>query len=281
MRKDGTLHARVGLQLVHHQSASTAGEAAMGLYTFCILYSRLNELDGFIPLKVAERGWSGDVKANRAHLKTLAIPSVALLISMIHPLLGEGFLVIKYEDFNETKAEISKRREAARSKKQGQRKGVSPGTGIGTDPPRPSVVPDSDSVSDSEISDLGSRATSDDGVFGQTIEEWRQGISAVTGTPAPRLSPGEVRDLANVRLHAKGLRGAELLAWVRAVASDFARHELDDNQGRYGLTPARASKWLTAKRPAPRSGKHVVQPAEGRCWTAGEDWVDPKKETGT
>jgi hypothetical protein len=109
-KRDG-LFAKMGLQLVSHQGALVAGEAAMGLYMYCLLYSRTNELDGFVPTEAAERGWGGDVDANRSRLQTLCSERVRYMRRVEH-----GYQVEKYSEFNETKAEVAKRRAETKSR---------------------------------------------------------------------------------------------------------------------------------------------------------------------
>ncbi len=251
-KKRNDLFAKMGLQLVHHQAPTLAGEAAMGLYTFCLLYSRLNELDGFIPLKLAERGWSGDVKANRAHLKTLAIPSVALLIEMVHPHLGHGFLVCKYEEFNETKMEIAERRTSTKARVRKSRAANVTRYMAVTSSVTNAFVPVSDS-----LSVLG--MVSSEGVQGETpppttpVSAFVAGASGSTPPPAeipvtpdleaacvmagaPKPTRSDVQ-LMLTHAHGKGKRSRD---WPREVVAWMLRqksYDRDKPSGRQMVQP--------------------------------------------
>lgn len=109
----GELFAKLGLNLVSHQSSTLLGEATMGLYTFCVLYSRLHELDGVVPKHIAERGWSGDVEANRKHLEGLCSERVLFCTRLPN---GDYFIE-KFSEWNETKKQIAERRTAIKTRK--------------------------------------------------------------------------------------------------------------------------------------------------------------------
>ncbi len=239
-KRDG-LFAKVGLQLVTHQGAMMAGEAAMGLWTFLTLYSRLHELDGFVPQQIAERGWGGGLRANRNLLKRLSSPSVNLVSSSSHPLLGPGFIVLKYEEFNDTKADVADRRARTNARVQQFRNGdVTRYKGVTRDVTSGvtnAFVPVSVSISDVVVSsdpdpDLppapGSeprKLTNDERYMGAYV----RGIEA--GKRGPYEPPGTLADqgMLNRALarfgragDGKALRGEALLGWIEDAASDFA-----------------------------------------------------------
>jgi hypothetical protein len=111
MKRENVLYARFGLQLVSHPGALAAKEDAMGLYVFCMLYSRTHELDGKCPRDAAEMGWSGDRKANRRRLQLLCSPQVGYMRET-----EDGYEILKFAEFNETKADIEERRAKTRER---------------------------------------------------------------------------------------------------------------------------------------------------------------------
>ncbi len=303
MRREG-LHARIGLQLVHHQAPALAGEAAMGVWTFCTIYSRLNELDGFVPQSVAERCWSGNVKANRAHLLKLCSVAVGLASAASHPTLGPGFLMLKYAEFNETKAEIQERRSGNRSRQEKYRESLSRVTNA--------LVTDSDSDSGSSVSDL-----SDPELGSGSPRESFVGAASITpppdesaarprSEPPPSITtrppdpfaasflaaeyatgqlsagadvypvPNDLRELRALDALAacSGGRGAPPLvgealgAWIRVTSADYRRAQASAAQYHPGFPPTKCLKWVTDNRPIAGGARGMVQPvpAAGRLW---------------
>jgi hypothetical protein len=294
-KKRGGLFAKVGLQLVHHQAPAIAGEAAMGLWTFLTLYSRLNELDGFVPLRIAERGWSGDVKANRAHLKTLSIPSVALLISMLHPLLGEGFLVLKYEEFNETKADIADRRARGNARVQKNRNGDVTRYNSVTGGVTNALLPVSDSVSVSSESSSESDARESEAPSGVHLAvRPRDPLAAsflaaayaegqvLAGAPAypPPSSPKHIQAIDQAMVYAQGpngepLRGSGGADWLRTTSAAYRKAKSLSAAFERGYGPEKFLEWLGAGRPVDvakdRYGQPVLTgPQEKRAVTMSE-----------
>lgn len=205
----------------------------MGLYLFCVLYSRLNELDGFIPLEAALRGWSGNLGENRARLKTLCSHRVGYLRRVDH-----GYEIEKYSDFNETKAEIKVRRESSNERKKKHRLKVErvPNASV--------TVSDSVSVSDLrspegvqrepdtpiaafvEAASEPEPETSRD----RYIRAYCAGIAAGKGGPfawsGNEWDLGDLGQLIAVFAHEiktkKPLRGEKLLMFIEDAAKDFA-----------------------------------------------------------
>jgi hypothetical protein len=249
-RREGTLYARLGLQLVHHHRAVMAGEEAMGVYAFLVMYSRLEQLDGFVPRVIAERCWSGDVKSNRRRLETLV--SSGLIIER-----DDGWMVISFAEFNDTKAEIAESRAKVRERVTRYRRV--------TDANVPVYVYISDQISEekktSEVLEGGEseRGPADEHPSGlhpvatpandgelskaarlaareaQLRAVYCAGIAEGKGTPflwQERRTPtghdanqGKLNEA--VRTFAKArdgtqLRGAKVDEWVRLAAADFA-----------------------------------------------------------
>ncbi len=289
MRKEG-LHARVGLQLVAHQGALVAGEEAMGLYMFCVIYSRSNELDGFVPLEAAERGWTGNLDGNRARLKTLCSRRVGFLKRV-----DDGYEIQKYADFNETKADIAERRAGGRKRQNKHRDEMSRVTDA--------LVTVSDSVS--VVSDLISLPDSDPDVpepCGSPREAYAAEVNpprdplAATFTAAAYAAgqldagadaypvpsePQDIRALDRIVAYAppaegRALRGEALSAWFRATSAAYRRAQASASEYQCGFSPRKCLEWLKNGRPRAedrhsgprllRPGAPLLQSPVDRCW---------------
>jgi hypothetical protein len=119
--------------------------------------------------------------------------------------------------------------------------------------------------------------TTRDGVFGMTGDAYAEGVRAVTRQPFSRLSRTDQQELQRlIDAHGAGRKVNDLLAWVRATASEFARSVEPRFAG--GYRPRRCAEWLDAGRPA--ASATIVQraPPSGRLWTPGGG-VLPTTET--
>lgn len=270
------LFAKLGLQLVHHRKCVKAGEAAMGVYAFLVMYSRLEELDGAIPFDVAERCWTGDRRANRQRLAKLV--EVGLV-----EVDGDDVRVVHYAQFNETKSQIEARRAKDRARKGPERSSTLPPQFRAESARIPPDFPISDSVSvsvfDLQRKDPESMAAPEPsppepapaesvarlrvipppppeappesppeprgGSFGFDASEWAEGVRDVTGE-RPSLAH---RDYG--LLEGRGSREA---------GAAYARFELEDNGGRFGITARRFVNWLVAQRPKPRPKPALAKP---------------------
>jgi hypothetical protein len=218
-RREGTLYARMGLQLVHHHRAIEVGEAAMGVYSFCVMYSRLEELDGFVPVAAAERCWSGNVELNRERISQLC--KAGLLIALPH-----GFSVVNFAEFNETKAEIHENRRKTKARVTRYR--------AVTTPPCNAFVPVSVSVSDLQSKeDPESQAPPPpqpepitavraSGAAGFAAESWIDGVRSVT-SGRPTLAPWERRDIEAQALDRPP--DADPVAWGHSEGAAFAKRQ--------------------------------------------------------
>ena len=263
--------ARFGLQLVHHQACAVAGEGAMGLYHFMVEYSRLNELDGFVPRSICERGWSGKAIQNRKRIETLLSPGVGFIVPHRHDRLGDGYMILKYDEFNDLKAEIDARRQTSRVRKA--RFDAKKRNTKNADVTRYSPVPSlSLSVSLSEKDPLATEATEPRklGSLDRYALAYAEGQTEASGQPFTPPSGNDAGPLGTMALtHAKGLRGEKLLAWYRETSAAYRRAQSGAAQFQGGFRPTKCLEWLNAGRPhaSAMNGKYPVQqPAVNRCW---------------
>lgn len=104
------IYARFGVQLTRNRRAFSVerkAPGAMGLYAFCVMYSRDELLDGFVPEEVALSAWGRPAEERGPQLDALV--SVDLLERV-----EDGFRVVKYAEHNDTVAEVQVAREETR-----------------------------------------------------------------------------------------------------------------------------------------------------------------------
>lgn len=169
VEKRREIYARLGVQLTHNRRAYAAERAAVGamsLYMFCVLYTRMELLDGFIPEDVALSAW-GRPESERG-------PQVEALceVDLLERVRG-GFRVVKYAEHNDTKDDVDTARERERVRKRALRARCPasvPRDSDGTETPCPDGVPrDSDGTKNdvdtlrhenpSEIRRIGARVS--------------------------------------------------------------------------------------------------------------------------
>lgn len=265
------IYARLGVQLRNNRRAFKAerlAPGAMGLYAFMVMDARseLPELDGFVPEEVVLSAWGRPAEERSAQVEALCA------VDLVERAEG-GYVVVKYDEHNDTRAVVESNRKAAAKRMRHVRANkhrTSPeqSTNISrTEGECSPDVPYSSSYSPSG-SDLGSRdrVVGPDGDSGVIFGAYVTGIREATGKPVTALSPAERRvvvDIANA--HAEGRTGEALEAWVRETARDFARQH-DATFG--GFKPAQCAKWLDGGRKV-RAGpamRQHVQSSENRAW---------------
>lgn len=272
MRRDG-LYARFGLQLEHHQGALNAGEAAMGLYAYCVIFSRLNELDGFVPTKAAERGWSGDFVANRERLELLCSDAVGYMAKV-----DGGYRILKYEEFNQTKADIEEDRKSARDRMRSVRANSRRTSAEHvsnkqrTCRERSVNVPNSNSISDPERDmDPEREAVTalPDWVQARDVEymtAYVRGIeSGKAGTYVFPMDSAALYELrraltafAKKRATGQPIKGNELLSWIEAAAHDFASSITSSGKAQFysSYGPRGFVKWLNEEETKQEARRH-------------------------
>ena len=106
------IHARIDLVIMGHRRAYEAGPEAMGVWLFAVGYAREQETDGFVPSAILHSAWGG-----RSNAKLAArLVSAGLLV-----VVSGGYMVQKYAEKNETKAQIDVRRQAEAARKAAYR----------------------------------------------------------------------------------------------------------------------------------------------------------------
>ena len=95
------IFAKVDLVLLSHRKAFEAGPEAMGLWLFCLAYTRDQELDGFVPDAIVRAAWGG-----RSNLKLADRLVGADLLQRV----DGGYIVVRYAQKNDTKADVQRRK---------------------------------------------------------------------------------------------------------------------------------------------------------------------------
>lgn len=187
------IYAKVDVKLRDHERAARAG-AAMSTWLWALLYTREQELDGFVPDVSLRGSWVGDKEA-RKHAAVLVTVGLWLVAD-------GGWRVARYEAKNETVATIAARRAEARTR-MGRSRSVRANIERTNDEP-PSTdlvsVPGSGSVSS------GSRSLGD-----------RDNLIGHHGAEAPPWWPGacdgaEAALLGAIKVDDRSARWAEYLA---------------------------------------------------------------------
>lgn len=101
------IYAKVDLTLLAHPKALAAGDA-MATWTWMLLYTKEQQLDGFIPLVALRLSWSGEV-ASTAHARRLV--EVGLLAEV-----DGGFTITRYAEKNWTRAQVEEKQTATRAR---------------------------------------------------------------------------------------------------------------------------------------------------------------------
>lgn len=237
------LHAKVDLILTTHPKAHAAGEA-MGLWTWALLYSRQQELDGFVPRWSLRLAWCGEARALEHADKLVLVGLFAFDADR------DGWVVLNYAAKNETRDEIAERRQLDRTRKRP--------AGIRTESKRtpegfpPQGIPDSDSDSGSG-SQEGVQGEESPKSGARYAEAYATGISRGKGTPYawPGTKYAEW-DLGKViKTFAKDsakrpYRGEQLLRWIDHTAGEFASDVVAKGTAKFysAFDPRGCLKWL-------------------------------------
>lgn len=101
------IFAKVDVTLAYHPKAHEAG-AAMATWQWALLYSREQELDGFIPRASMRLAWVGE--------KQGLLDAARLVLVGLFAVAEGGWRLLRYEAKNETKETIGVRRGEARER---------------------------------------------------------------------------------------------------------------------------------------------------------------------
>ena len=234
-------HHRVLAIAVHRRAE------CLGTYLVALAFSRRNELDGYVPSSAIEQ----------LGLKTRRRTVPELLRVGLLEADGDGYRITKYAKKNETKSEISARREAW-ARRQDKRRAQ---TTVTRDTPS-EIRSWSQTQRESQSKRLESDPEGDcaharaSPPFGdpeqRTVEQqyacaWAQGIEQTTGAPcAPPTARWELGAINRATLtHFKSQRGEELLVAIRQSATEYAQR----HTGRI-LKAESWLAWLNSNRPA-------------------------------
>lgn len=276
------IFAKVDVELSRHQRVIEIDRkvryAALGAWLDALLYTRAKELDGWCPL---------------SHLD--ALPSEHVLDELIRVGLASreekdgfhGIRLHRYEEHNDTKAEITERKakdrkrkgspesggtqkDSGRNPEGSQRKEYATGTGIpGSDSDSGSVSEDPGSPKPEDPTG-SSRTTARDGAMIDAVSVWCEAVRSHTGRPLTRLSITETKVLLDVfEAHApKPVEQA--VEWARGKGEAFAKSEPPAfNAFKFKDWVDNGCAWKRAGTPRPLA---LVQPAAAkRIWKQGDD----------
>jgi hypothetical protein len=208
------IFAKVDVSLPrHHRFVDVRADVqaeALGVWLTALCYTREQELDGFCPLRAISHVARAEVLAELVRVGLLAVQEKDGQLA--------GYVVCKYAEHNETRAQIDKRRKKDRVRKASVRKdvGIPRGVPVGVrvdssvDSVRiPGQFPDSDSDSVSLISEGERerepgpateatlppgrvrvvRTANDDGAFGGSVDAWADGVRSAHAALAKFATP--------------------------------------------------------------------------------------------
>lgn len=205
--------------------------SALGVWTAAICYTRMHELDGFVPAEALE-GYATDESVSD-------LTSAGLMVTSSRDGI-EGYEVCKYAEHNEVRAEILKRRKKDRVRKASAKipRGIHADSDDVPEDHFPGF-PDSDSDSDSVISpSLSSslpapsqdrhsgttlqRSPAGDGAFGMAVQAWKEGVNSVHhGTTI--VMGAELERLNQAIREGSTSSGEDPVSWARRLGEAFAR----------------------------------------------------------
>jgi len=278
--------AHVGVELPDHERLLPIKDpveraACMGVWLAALCASRFREKDGFCALE-----WLGKYNLPD-HIQRLVEVG---LFAVVTKKGVDGIRVVKYDEFNETKAEIDARLKsnADRQAKHRGKKKTEAGNAEDDASPNTSRNALRDELRDgdswrgeerrgSSLSDLvdpdpptsvvavseskPTRPTTDDGAGGMAVAEWGYGVRSVTQAAAPpRLNRWDLETLATaIREHSRATDAQARIEWAGRAGAAYATA----NRGKR-LSPPDFERWVS-------SGGYVApapaQRADGRAET--------------
>ena len=257
-----TIIAHVGVDLPSHRRLLQIPRgndrgAALGAWLAATCYARREETDGWCPSEALE-GVADATTIDRLVSVGLFAPSVREGI--------EGYDVVRYSDFNETKADVDARLSKDRRRKKPSTPAPSPAhsdripSGIHSEsdriplghPPHLGDISGNGNGNGNGIS-AGSPGVqggpvvtdtlpTDDMRFGFGASAWAEGVAKGSGVPCAAPDRFGVADLGRIaKAHAGGLRGAALDDWYRATGEEYGR---TTDAAQWDRTPRRFGVWL-------------------------------------
>lgn len=252
------IYAKVDVDLRDNRRARLAGEA-MATWTYGLLYSRGQELDGFVDREALRGSWVGERVALKHAEKLVEVG--------LWEAIDGGWTITNYSKKNETKAAIDERRAIDRERKARKRSerpvsernpddvraesGGSPpgipgsgsGYGSGSDLSRRDPEPTSE--------DLRARFAAGTAPAHEALEVFGAAVGEAAGAPfVVGSEPWNGRDIAAVMRHGpKSGALADALAWLRATVASWVAATPDGAR-----SPSKLLAWLNDARPDRRSG---------------------------
>lgn len=234
-------HAKVETSLRDHPKALAAGPAAMGVWLAGLLYIRDHLTDGFIPREVVPGLFGGGAHVGFRSVRSLV--KVGLWVEV-----EGGYMLAKYAEKNQTKAEVIAAFDAARERMRRLR---SSGVVRANKRRTNAEVPISTSISISSQDPEGvqgeAEEPSPETAEGRYAEAYAQGQRDVSKAPYPApAEPWERGALARFTQTpgwGRGLRGQELLDAIRAWSRDYRQARDERAQYERGFPPKRCEEW--------------------------------------
>lgn len=200
------IYARTDVRMPTHRRFIAAGPAAVGYWAAANCYSRGEELDGELPAEaIGVLLALGETRGRKLAEKLVAVG--------LFERLGDGYMILKYAEHNETKAQIGVRRIATKARVGAHRNkacnGVTPTV---TNTVSNASVPGSDSVSDLRDRDQGSLTPPPADI---PITDEMRDECVMAGAKSPERGD-VVLCLANARKkgHVRADWAAELVTWM-------------------------------------------------------------------
>lgn len=249
--KKREIYARVATQLRTHDRARLAEKTcpgAMGLYLFLLLQARGEQTQGCASEEAAWESWSAPISYRKKQAEALILVGlVARLDGRLH--------VVKYDEHNDTPADIEQAKEKARVRMHNVReRNACSGDVRRTLGERSPDVPSSIS---SSLSGSGSREGEPereaDGSLARYQEAYAIGISrgkcgswVWPGTKYADWDLGKIISGHACDANKKGYRGAQLLRFIEHTACEFASQVIESRKAQYyfAFEPRGCLKWL-------------------------------------
>ena len=228
------IHARVDVELRDHERAHRAGRA-MATWTWCLLYTRAKELDGFVPAVALRAAWVGEEQA-LLDMAVLVETGLAVECNAVSN-NGHGWTLTNYAPRNETKADIDARRAATAHRVRRHRGSKTPAvssdvtllpTRLKRDTSdalltRTEPEPDHSSIETEKVSELKG-----DLAYRAAYERGLEESGFVTAIPWGLAAQGSLnQSLLKFAKYDEGptagksIRGAKLLEWIATRAREF------------------------------------------------------------